>query len=1043
MGVQGLWSLVGPAARPTQLESLRQKRVAVDASIWIHQFMRTMRDKEGNALQNGHLMGFFRRICKLLFFNIKPVFVFDGGAPSLKKNTIRERRQRREGVRANLKVTAKKILSAQVKSRVLYQAEQKIRGEDAALNDQDFIYYDAAKDVLQKKRKLDQFELPKVENIETRLNKLDPRLSTNDEIRDFVNEFNPNDLDIDSEAFFALPPEVQYEVIQDLMWKSRSTSWARLDDMVRESKTALDFSKQQIKLLKHRHKMSQRLMEASSASSGTQIEPTRVAGERGRQYVLYKNEDISQGLGWKLPGLSAAEPVILDAPSTTRHEPKLEVPSDSGFAPKVNKPVDKVAAAMEKNPELAALFDNLLDSDDDEDGVDENKNKNENEEIVIALPDSADENQPLFENSDNLNNGILNDINAYMVHEDDYDNDAAITQVISRIYDKEEQCQETFEEAEQFQDNDGPFNLLDANEFFDLWLSRVPDAFLYLHSFNDEYKTILRKAINEADVEQLSKNLQSIRKQFGKTNESDELTLEALQFHESFLESTYKWKEKRNMQAIHLPPAIQHTEENIIVDENDEDEDIKFMDASLTSASGSVDDESSKSLSHVHLDILQSSLHPTSHTLSVATVNNQTPNSVKSVNNVNDNARFLSQSSSIQSDPAVGTVVKESLNEEAMMNEVAVEESVTGQGIVSTMDQGYNSEDEAPDIRGEEDEYARFVSDIASKKLEDVRSELHKDLKELNKQQRKDQGNAEDITDQMVRDIQELLKLFGIPYLVSPMEAEAQCATLEALKLVDGTVTDDSDAFLFGASRIYKNMFNQQRYVECYLAKDIEREMLLSRKKLIQLAFLLGSDYTEGIPGVGPVAAMEILSEFSEIRQDEEPLEAPLQRFKQWYDNSIDETPFQRKFRKRHDALDIPDDFPNPLVIAAYYHPNVDDSAQKFEWGQPQLDSLRIFLMEAFGWPEAKADQVLLPVLREMNSRKVCLLLMSMIMLVPYIDIFFLSKATGEQSTIGSFFDVTGTMSSVTNTQGNKHSSKRVQNIVDRWRTQKKRSNLG
>lgn len=88
MGVQGLWSLVGPAARPTQLESLRQRKVAVDASIWIHQFIRAMRDRQGNALQNGHLLGFFRRICKLLFYDIKPVFVFDGGAPSLKRSTI-------------------------------------------------------------------------------------------------------------------------------------------------------------------------------------------------------------------------------------------------------------------------------------------------------------------------------------------------------------------------------------------------------------------------------------------------------------------------------------------------------------------------------------------------------------------------------------------------------------------------------------------------------------------------------------------------------------------------------------------------------------------------------------------------------------------------------------------------------------------------------------------------------------------------------------------------------------------------------------------
>lgn len=52
-------------------------------------------------------------------------------------------------------------------------------------------------------------------------------------------------------------------------------------------------------------------------------------------------------------------------------------------------------------------------------------------------------------------------------------------------------------------------------------------------------------------------------------------------------------------------------------------------------------------------------------------------------------------------------------------------------------------------------------------------------------------------------------------------------------------MTDDSDVFLFGGSRIYKNMFNQQKYVECYMAADIEREMRLDRGKLVQLAFYL------------------------------------------------------------------------------------------------------------------------------------------------------------------------------------------------------------
>jgi len=62
--------------------------VPADASIWLNQFLKAMRDSEGNLLRNAHLLGFYRRICKLLFYRIVPVFVFDGGAPALKLATL-------------------------------------------------------------------------------------------------------------------------------------------------------------------------------------------------------------------------------------------------------------------------------------------------------------------------------------------------------------------------------------------------------------------------------------------------------------------------------------------------------------------------------------------------------------------------------------------------------------------------------------------------------------------------------------------------------------------------------------------------------------------------------------------------------------------------------------------------------------------------------------------------------------------------------------------------------------------------------------------
>lgn len=123
MGVHGLWKILEPAHRPVKLETLARKRLAVDASIWIYQFLKAVRDADGNALHNSHIVGFFRRICKLLFHGIRPVFVFDGGAPALKRQTIAGRKQRREGKREDAAQTARKLLALQIKKRAEEQAQ--------------------------------------------------------------------------------------------------------------------------------------------------------------------------------------------------------------------------------------------------------------------------------------------------------------------------------------------------------------------------------------------------------------------------------------------------------------------------------------------------------------------------------------------------------------------------------------------------------------------------------------------------------------------------------------------------------------------------------------------------------------------------------------------------------------------------------------------------------------------------------------------------------------------------------------------------------
>lgn len=74
------------------------------------QFMKAMRDEKGEMVRNAHLIGFFRRICKLLYLKTKPVFVFDGGTPALKRRTVIARRRQRENAQAKIRKTAEKLL---------------------------------------------------------------------------------------------------------------------------------------------------------------------------------------------------------------------------------------------------------------------------------------------------------------------------------------------------------------------------------------------------------------------------------------------------------------------------------------------------------------------------------------------------------------------------------------------------------------------------------------------------------------------------------------------------------------------------------------------------------------------------------------------------------------------------------------------------------------------------------------------------------------------------------------------------------------------
>jgi len=141
MGVKDLWTLLSVSGRQVSLETLQGKTLAIDMSIWliqvvhlrytyalfsqnithfyIHQFIKAMRSEDGQVMKNAHLIGTLRRILKLLFHRVKPLFVFDGETPTLKYRTVQNRRKLRSRQEDNYLKAAQKILASRVKQAVL------------------------------------------------------------------------------------------------------------------------------------------------------------------------------------------------------------------------------------------------------------------------------------------------------------------------------------------------------------------------------------------------------------------------------------------------------------------------------------------------------------------------------------------------------------------------------------------------------------------------------------------------------------------------------------------------------------------------------------------------------------------------------------------------------------------------------------------------------------------------------------------------------------------------------------------------------------
>ncbi|THU95693.1 PIN domain-like protein, partial [Dendrothele bispora CBS 962.96] len=174
-----------------------------------------------------------------------------------------------------------------------------------------------------------------------------------------------------------------------------------------------------------------------------------------------------------------------------------------------------------------------------------------------------------------------------------------------------------------------------------------------------------------------------------------------------------------------------------------------------------------------------------------------------------------------------------------------------------------------------------------------------------------------------------------VGYIIAPGEAEAELAMLNTVGAIHAVLTDDSDAFVFGAKTIIRQprKTKDPNLFEIYHSYLMEKK--LTQNGILLVAVLQGGDYHKGLRGCGPTTSLELANTGlgTDLRFAADEDDATLHQLR-WKSN------FQRKLyeelaynpndllsqKKVKLAESIPDSFPPMDVVRKYVFPVVSQS---------------------------------------------------------------------------------------------------------------------
>lgn len=128
MGVNLREVIPQEARREIDIKHLSGRVVALDAYNMLYQFLTAIRQPDGTPLMDrqgrvtSHLSGLFYRTISLVEEGVKPVYVFDGKPPEIKRREVEERLKRKEKAEARYREAVQAGLTAEARKYAVQAA---------------------------------------------------------------------------------------------------------------------------------------------------------------------------------------------------------------------------------------------------------------------------------------------------------------------------------------------------------------------------------------------------------------------------------------------------------------------------------------------------------------------------------------------------------------------------------------------------------------------------------------------------------------------------------------------------------------------------------------------------------------------------------------------------------------------------------------------------------------------------------------------------------------------------------------------------------